>query len=529
MIDRILGWFKRKLPAGQPTEVVAGYDAAQTTSKNRRLWADADDLSATAGNSAVVRRTLRRRARYETNNNSWALGIVLTLANDLIGTGPSLQVINSPHRRRIEEAFYEWYEAVDLPAKLRLMRIARAVDGEAFALLLPNPGLESRVKIDLVLIEADQVANPIGIDQANESDGIEHDAYGHPLRYRVLKQHPGDNTFTNHSLESQLVPARAVIHYFRRLRAGQTRGVPDLTPALTLFSELRRYSMAVLAAAETAADFAMVVQTNNPASVDPDEAPCMPFEQVDIDRRLATVLPEGYTIGQTKAEQPTTTHEAYQRTLLREIGRCLGMPYNVVAGDSSGHNFSSGKLDHLPYYKSLRVETRDVERTILSRLFKAWAMAAQHQDERLQGIDLENLQIAWVWDGHHAVDEGKSASAAAQRMRTGQSNLREEHAARGIDHDEWMLQTADDLGLEHEELVKLLIHATFGPGVPPELMGEPNDEADDSREPEEEPTEDDEEAAAAAALRRIVGKPLMRNGSIHRPLNGHGRKNGVPV
>ena len=40
-----------------------------------------------------VRRTLRNRARYEVANNSYARGIVLTLANDVIGTGPRLQML----------------------------------------------------------------------------------------------------------------------------------------------------------------------------------------------------------------------------------------------------------------------------------------------------------------------------------------------------------------------------------------------------------------------------------------------------
>jgi capsid protein len=66
----------------------ARYDAAATTDNNRRHWANADGLSANAANSPEVRRILRNRSRYEVANNSYARGIVLTLANDCIGTGP---------------------------------------------------------------------------------------------------------------------------------------------------------------------------------------------------------------------------------------------------------------------------------------------------------------------------------------------------------------------------------------------------------------------------------------------------------
>ncbi|MFW6119172.1 MAG: hypothetical protein ACOC7S_02450 [Planctomycetota bacterium] len=49
---------------------------------------NADALSADAAANADVRRTLCNRSRREVANNSYARGIVLTLANDTVGTGP---------------------------------------------------------------------------------------------------------------------------------------------------------------------------------------------------------------------------------------------------------------------------------------------------------------------------------------------------------------------------------------------------------------------------------------------------------
>ena len=83
---------------------------------NHRHWANADGLSANAANSPEVRRTLRNRSRYEVANNSYARGIVLTLANDAIGTGPRLQLLtpNAEANRRIEREFSLWSRAVNL-------------------------------------------------------------------------------------------------------------------------------------------------------------------------------------------------------------------------------------------------------------------------------------------------------------------------------------------------------------------------------------------------------------------------------
>jgi capsid protein len=91
-----MGWWpftRRSKRAGATAHTVvvrAKFDSAQTNADNRRHWANADGLSADAAANPEIRRILRNRARYEVANNSYARGIVLTLANDVIGTGPQL-------------------------------------------------------------------------------------------------------------------------------------------------------------------------------------------------------------------------------------------------------------------------------------------------------------------------------------------------------------------------------------------------------------------------------------------------------
>ncbi len=63
---------------------------------------------------ATQPRPLRNRARYETANNSYARGIVNTLANDVIGTGPRLQLLTEEidANRRVEQEFARWIKAI---------------------------------------------------------------------------------------------------------------------------------------------------------------------------------------------------------------------------------------------------------------------------------------------------------------------------------------------------------------------------------------------------------------------------------
>ena len=257
---------RRCLAVVRAGAVRARYDAAVTTEDNRRHWAHADALSADAAASSDVRRTLRNRARYEVANNSYARGIVLTLANDTVGTGPRLQLLTDSDaiNRQVEREFDLWAQEVGLAEMLRTMRMARAQDGEAFAILANNPVLDHPVKLDLRLIEADQVTSPLRhLADDHEVDGIVLDRHGSPAAYQVLKEHPGGNSWA-FSQDFMTIPATDMIHVFRQERPGQHRGVPEITPALPLFAQLRRYTLAVLSAAETAADLAGILYTDTP-------------------------------------------------------------------------------------------------------------------------------------------------------------------------------------------------------------------------------------------------------------------------
>ena len=438
--------------------VRAKYDAAVTNADNIRHWANADGLSADAATSADVRQTLRNRARYEVANNSYAKGIVLTLANDCVGTGPRLQLLteDTDVNRLVETAFAEWSRETRLAEKLRTMRMAKATDGEAFAMLTGNPALRSPVKIDAKLVEADRIANPaLRMADYNAVDGIEIDSHGNPRQYLVLRQHPGQVSFPTTVDAFDRVPVDSMIHWFRADRAGQHRGVPEITPALPLFAQLRRYTLAVLGAAETAADFAAVLFTDAPASG--EAAAVEPMDIVELEKRMATVLPDGWKLGQIKAEQPGTTYGEFKRELLNEIARCLNMPFNVAAGNSSGYNYASGRLDHQTYFKSIRVEQADCDSVVLDRIFAAWLGEAELLTEFSFLRGMAELAHQWFWDGTEHVDPAKEATAQTQRLANHTTTLATEYARQGKDWETELRQRAkekqlmDELGLSAAE------------------------------------------------------------------------------
>ncbi len=456
MLEWIANLFSTKpghsRPAGGLRVVRARYDAAVTNEDNRRHWAGADGLSANAANSADVRRILRNRSRYEVANNSYARGIVLTLAHDVVGTGPRLQLLttDAEANRRIEQAFMQWAKSVGLPEKLRTMRMARATDGEAFAILTSNPSLVTDIQLDIRLVEADQVCTPdLNPLTQNAVDGIVFDAWGNPVEYHVLRAHPGD-TRSGLVREYDRVPAESVVHWFRTDRPSQSRGIPDIMPALPLFAQLRRFTLAVIAAAETAADFAGILYTDAPANGEADSAE--PFEPIELEKRALLTMPGGWKMSQMQAEQPATTYAEFKHEILNEIARCLNMPYNVAAANSSGYNYASGRLDHQTYFKAIRVEQAHLESAVLDHILAAWFdEAALLSDFLPAGLGpIAGWPHQWFWDGHEHVDPAKEASAQATRLANHTTTLADEYARRGLDWETQLRQRAKEAALMGE-------------------------------------------------------------------------------
>lgn len=449
VLSRILG------PSRASQRVAARYDAAQTTSLNRGHWQQADHLSADSALSPAVRRQLRARARYEAANNGYLAGMVATKATDLVGTGPRLLLDCGPDADQqlvsiVEDRVYEWGQQIALAQKLRTMAIGHAIDGDEFALVVNNRALRS-VQLDLRLVEADQVCDPVvRIDLAGSVDGIRYDADGNPASYYVLDHHPG-STNLGTTLEGRWVPAASMLHYYHATRPGQSRGVGQVVPALELFAMLRRYQYAVVTAAETAANFAAVLKTTlPPESV---EAPAIPaWDTMPLVRGMVNIMPENWDAYQLKAEQPTETFSAFERRLLMQISRTLNMPYIVAVMDATGANYSTMRGDYLVYRKHLAAERAEIERVILDPLVTLWmdeaALVAGEIPDGLPPRDTWTWR--WAWDGHEHVDPVKESTAEATSLAAQTTNLAEICARRGKDWRQILRQRAAEIAFAEE-------------------------------------------------------------------------------
>lgn len=444
--------------------VRARYDAAQTTDHNSAHWAMSDALSARAALNPGVRKKLRERSRYEVENNSWLSGIIDTRAHHTIGIGPRLQILHDNEEAclRVQKAFAKWAKAVKFASKLLTLLKTWGVAGECLALKIRNKQLWP-IQLDFRLYESEQISNPYADYLSPQvDDGIHLDANGVPDSYFFLDQHPGDPQWTGAMNQGKWHDAKDVLHYFHQQRPGQLHGVPPLTPSLELAPILRRFTRAALKASETAASHSSVVKTTA-SGVEAAGSP-QDFAAIEIEHGMHTILPEGWDITQFDAKHPGSTYEMIVRTILNEIARPLSMPYNIAACNSAGYNYSSGRLDHQTYYKSIEVDQSLLESLVLDSLLQSWLEEAVFVPGLLDGLPpIADLEFQWCWDAQPVIDESSDANASEKRIQSGQSTLALEWQRRGYGDSEAQLKKgAEAIGATVDQYQKLLQFRNFG-------------------------------------------------------------------
>jgi len=468
------------------------YDAARNGDEYKNIWANADAYDADSAHSREVRQTLVQRSRYEINNNGFSDGIAQTYATDVVGTGPTLrmQTTSPGFNQMVELQWNLWCKAVQFRRKLWCQAHAKHSDGESIAVMRRNARLPHPVQIDLVLYETEQCQTPylpFGVD--GFIDGIRFDAYGNPETYDILRHHPG-TVSSLIDLEPERVPADRVLHWFKMRRPGQHRGVPECASTLNLGAAARRWRESNLAAADMAADWSLVVKTQQ----SPDEADAVkPFSTMDVAKRQMAFLPTGWEADQLKAEFPTASYEAFHKTLINEQGRPKSMPLNKSMCNSADYNYASGRLDHQTYYATLDVDRADCNDLVLDKIFSLWFDMAIKSFGWLGGLPDAVSPLAklhsWDWPKHKVADIQAEAEASQTKLQSGQIGIHRLYSEAGLDLEDEIPAMAQSFGVDETEIRKRLLDICLpATAAPPQQPATP--------------------PAAAASIPRLNGNAL---------------------
>lgn len=413
------------------------YDAASPDFVNERHWLAADNVSPNDAVSESVREQIKKKARYEISNNSYARGIVSTLVNDTVGSVLMVNVSTGDPEKDdiIESDFKKWAEEVGFVKKIRELKFAKIQDGEGVAIFTTDENLTNGVTLNIVNIESDYITSDI-----YGTDGVVSDESGNVKTLYITKNHPKSGSMTD---EATPYNADDFIYIWNKDRIGQMRGVPQITPALPLFAQLRRYTLAVLAAAETAASFAGILFTNSPP--DGEAANVKPLDAIEIERNMLITAPAGWDLRQIAAEQPTNTYSDFKREIINEIGRCLNMPYNVASGNSSDYNYASGRLDYQVYFRDIEVERMELERQACNKTFRKWleeylatAKVILTEEEKA------NMTFSWFWESREHSDPDKDSKAIDRNLKNRTMTYKKAYSKKGEDWRKEITESLDE-------------------------------------------------------------------------------------
>lgn len=465
-----------KMHRERSTNQRSGFDGAASNRFTNNHFADAStsDITSiiTADRDAMV-----KRCRYEYRNNAYARAMVMSWANEIVGTGPTLQMQtdNDRFNSRVEELWHAWAmhcdasEKQDLAGMLRTGLAALPQFGEEFT-TFTNARKGSRsaalheVSLRLMEVNPQRITSPIYEPNGNTYDGIELDNdTGAPLNYLVYKDHPG-NRIRPVVLQPDTISADDMIHVYLTDEPGQYRGFPMMAPVVTLMGDLRRYTKAVVAAAEQAANISGVIYSTLTNVSDAAVA----MEEIEIARNSLLTLPRGYQAESFKPAQPVSTYGDFKTEIIGEIGRAFMMPFLVASGNAAGYNYSSGRLDLQDWWKSVGIVQNLIGARKMDVIFARFMQEAILLNQitpgylpgftkQIQELGVWSLPHQWNWPGHEHVDPKKEADAQKVRLESNTTTLAAEYAKQGKDWQRELKQIAReqqemaDLGLTDDE------------------------------------------------------------------------------
>ena len=407
LADRLVNWVdpvagQRRMHARALQAMSGGYTGASETLRSMRNWftwgrsADADSVAQLP--------ILRARARDLARNNALAGGALHTIVTRTVGTGLALQLRPnrtvlgwdadraSAWKAEVEAEWQMWAESkwCDLSAKLDFYDMQELVfrstleSGDTFTLLPMIKRAGFPYRLALQVIEADRVGNPNGeLDSDTMVAGVRLSPQtGAAERYWVYDRHPGGLNLTNSKAGRWVAAATprgmpAVLHHYRMLRPGQTRGLPHLAPVIEPLKQLGRYTDAEIMAAVISGMFTVFIESDMPeqnpllAGTDGDGVPQAGSEDVKLEAGAIIGLSPGEKANIANPGRPNPAFDPFVQSILRQIAVGLELPFEVLIKHFTS-SYSAARAALLDAYLFFRMRRNWLAKSFCQPVFEAW-------------------------------------------------------------------------------------------------------------------------------------------------------------
>jgi lambda family phage portal protein len=512
---------KKAIGFNHSAPYVAGDRSVETLSsfQPRTMSADAE--------IGPARKVINGRTRDLVRNNGWAAGAVGKEVDAIIGG--NFRPFLKPDWRALglskewskefkEQVTARWRNYAEDPRRFADTTRSQTVpqmfgtayrtyliEGEALGLV--NWRRKRQTKTTLRLVDPDLLSNPNDLADAQYlRGGIELSRDGAALVYNFRQAHQGESWAGLDNMKWKRIRRETswgrptVIHFFDKLRDGQTRGVSRMAPIVEKLRMEEHYSKVELQAAVINAVLAAFIKSPmGPEALedmfDGDgksaSAEWMGSRNQFYDNnsvkvggaRIQALFPND-EIGMVQTARPAAQFADFEAAVLRNVASGLGISYEQLASDWSKTNYSSARAAMIEIWRGWTVRRISFAQGFCQPFFMAWL-----EEQVLDGhIPLppgapdfrENWMLysraKWVGPGRGFVDPVKEIQAAALRVAMGVSTLEDEAAElTGSDLADNLDQIREEIsnmpdGTLHpmqESFAKLLGH-NGGPELSPE-------------------------------------------------------------
>lgn len=365
---------------------------------------------------------VRSRARYYAGSDPLAAAGVNALTVYGWGAGA---VPAHPHA----DAFARWGEEADadglLPfdAMIALGLRECIVAGECLIVFIMRPeGLKLR------LLPAEQLDESLSSDLgggAQIAAGIETDGRGVRVAYWIRPTLPS-TAFETYAPPVR-IPAEDVVHLYRPLAVGQTRGMSWLTPCLLKLADLNLLSDALLKNSQVSAlNSVYLVDTEAQTKLPYDgDAKGNVLEDVSLEPGMAKVL-RGKWEMKSHAPQQAQQSIEFMQSQIDAVSAGLGVPSFMLSHNVSRANYSSLRAALITFKSDVEAWQFSMLVPALNRIWRRWAMV-----EALNGADADAALPAWRFQAMPEADPLKQVQAVVAALEAKIMSRREAIEARG--------------------------------------------------------------------------------------------------
>jgi lambda family phage portal protein len=414
-----------------------GYAAAE----ENRASAWSPSGGSANGEVGMAAASVSRRARDAVRNDPYAARIVDLWTGNAVGAGITTRWPETAHGA----TWQAWAEstACDAEGKLDLYGLQalamRAVveSGECFIRLLSVPtSARNPIGLSLQVLESDHLdtARNGMVNGAPTIQGIALGNFGEPIGYWLFPTHPGAWMLPGARLASNFIPARDVLHIFRKRRPGQLRDVSWLAPVLLRLRDLGDYEAALLMKAKIEACLAAVVTEEGEDTLTGPAANLLR----DAQGRAVESFEPGMILyrrgmGSVEVVNPSGggSHTAFARRALEAAAVGAGLTYDQVSGDLTQANYSSLRAGKIEFRRLCEQVQYGMLIPMLVRPI-AERFHAQGALLGLWGADMPD-GVSHVPPAHEMIDPLKDTTALIAQVRAGFTPQSEATGAFGYD------------------------------------------------------------------------------------------------